>query len=197
MDTEANTAKVTNPARPAARATVKNAEATVTVAERALGRQSGNAVSDMDVHLAKIRVLRDDVAIADDELAAARQGLKGIPAKLPANVLDPTAKRAKPHLAARALQMVCRLLAYNAELDLARHLNVYLADNDEYRAIARNLLHLGGRITFEHKRITVTLDRPNSPKVARALGRFLDELAAGTPAHLAGDRRPITYLMTP
>jgi hypothetical protein len=192
MDAEANTAKVTNPARRAARATVNNAEAAVTEAERVLGRQSGNAVSDMDVHLAKFRVLRDDVAIADDELEAARQGLKGIPAKLPANVLDPAAKRAKPHLAARALQMVSRLLAYNAELDLARHLNPYLADNDEYRAIARNLLHLGGRITFERKRITVTLDRPNSPKVARALGLLLGELAAGTPGHLAGDRRPIT-----
>jgi len=27
--------------------------------------------------------------------------------------------------------MVCRLLAYNAELDLARRLNLYLADPDE------------------------------------------------------------------
>ena len=65
------------------------------------------------------------------------------------------------------------------------------------RAIARNLLHLGRRITFERKRITVTWDRPNSPKVARALGLLLDELAAGTPGHLAGDRRSITYLLTP
>lgn len=47
----------------------------------------------------------------------------GLPAKLPANELDPNAQRAKPALAARALQMVCRLLAYNAELDLARRLN--------------------------------------------------------------------------
>ena len=126
---------------------------------------------------------------------AARAGLKPIPAKLPANELDPGAGRAKPRLAARALQMVCRLLAYNAELDLARHLNAYLDDPDEYRAIARNLLHLGGRITFERRRITVTLDRPGSPRVARALGQLLDEIATGTSAHLAGDRRPIVYLM--
>lgn len=88
--------------------------------------------------------------------------------------------------------MVCRLLAYKAELDLARHLNTYLADNDEYRAVARNLLHLGGRIAFEHRRIVVTLGRPGSPRIARALSLLVDELNT-EPAHLLGDRRPITY----
>jgi hypothetical protein len=92
--------------------------------------------------------------------------------------------------------MVCRLLAYNAELDLARHLNAYLADNDEYRAITRNLLHLGGTIAFGPRSITVTLDRPGSPRVAKAVGQLLGELAAGAPAHLAGDERPISYQMT-
>ena len=91
---------------------------------------------------------RDDVAIAKDALAEAKAGLQGIPAKLPRNEIDPDAELAKPALAARALQMDCRLLAYNAELDLARRLNAYLCDDDEYRAIARNLLHLGGTITY-------------------------------------------------
>jgi hypothetical protein len=133
--------------------------------------------------------------MANDDLEEARDGLKGIPAKLFANELDPNAERAKPRLAARALQMVCCLLAYNAELDLARHLNAYLADNNEYQAIARNLLHLGGRIAFARWRVTVTLDRPSSPRVARALDQLLDELATGSPAHLADDRRPIVYQM--
>jgi hypothetical protein len=91
--------------------------------------------------------------------------------------------------------MVCRLLAYNAELDLARHLNAYLADNDEHRAITRDLLHIGGRIAFAHQQVTVTLDRPSSPRVARALDQLLDELATGSLAHLADDRRPIVYQM--
>jgi len=65
--------------------------------------------------------------------------------------------------------MVARLLAYNAELDLARHFNTYLSDDDEYRAITANLLHLGGTIAFGRRRITVTLDQPSSPRVARAL----------------------------
>jgi hypothetical protein len=37
--------------------------------------------------------------------------------------------------------------------------------------------------------------RPGSPRVARALGQLLGELAAGAPAHLAGDKRPISYQM--
>jgi hypothetical protein len=89
--------------------------------------------------------------------------------------------------------MVCRLLAYNAELDLARALNTYLGDNDEYRAITRNLLHLGGMVAFERTQITVTLDRPGAPRIASALSRLLDQLNSGPPVHLVGDRRPIVY----
>jgi hypothetical protein len=88
--------------------------------------------------------------------------------------------------------MVCRLLAYNAELDLALRINTYLADPDEYRAITRNLLHLSGRITYHPRQITITLDQPNSPRIARALHQLITELNT-KPAHLPGDHRPINY----
>ncbi len=101
--------------------------------------------------------------------------------------------RAKPRLAARALQMVCRLLAYNAELELARHLHEYLDDDNEYRAVARNLLHLGGTVSYQSHRIVVTLDRPDVPRVARALGQLLVEVETAPPACIAGDGRPISY----
>jgi len=194
MDVEANTAKVTNPARRSARVKVNEAQTVLAEAERALGRQADDRVVPMDEHLAEMRARRDDLALAKDDLEAARQGLKPYrPSSPPTSSTQRQA--AKPRVAARALQMVCRLLAYNAELDLARHLNAYLDDNDEYRAITRHLLHLGGRINFDRRRITVTLDRPNSPRVTRALSQLLDELADGPPAHLAGDRRPISYQM--
>jgi hypothetical protein len=61
----------------------------------------------------------------------------------------------------------------------ARHLKAYLADNDEYRAIAGNLLHIGSRIAFVCRRVTVTLGGQSSRRVARALGQLLDKLAAG------------------
>jgi len=92
----------------------------------------------------------------------------------------------------KALQMVLRLLAFNAEAWLAEHLNAYLADPDEYRAITRNLLHHSGQLDYTPDQITVTLDRPDSPRLARALALLTDELN-NTPARLPGDPRPLTY----
>ena len=58
--------------------------------------------------------------LAIDEPAEGKEVLTGMPGMLPGNELDPNVKRAKPALASRALQIFCRLLAYEAELDLAR-----------------------------------------------------------------------------
>src|SRR5664279_568129 len=185
MDLEPNTAKTKNPARRQARANVHAAEAALTTAQAALGHHAHANTPDLDE-------LRAHITTAEHDLANARADLKPIPAKLPANQLDPNAKRAKPRLAQRTLQMVCRLLAYNAELDLARRLNTYLADPDEYRAITRNLLHLAGRITYHPRQVTVTLDRPDTPRVAHALHQLTNELNS-KPAHLPGDHRPIIY----
>jgi len=192
MEIEEDTAMVTNPARRAGRQKVAAATSTLADAERALGQRAGEPSADAEAYVAGMRSARDEVAMARDELAEAKASLKGVSAKVERSSLDPGAKRAKPVLAARALQMVCRLLAYNAELDLARRLNVYLGDPDEYRAIARNLLHLGGRITYGRRGITVNLDRPDSPRIARALGLLVQELNL-RPPRLAGDHRTITY----
>ena len=83
--------------------------------------------------------------------------------------------------------------ASEAELDLAHRLNNYLDDIDEYRAITRNLLHLGGTITYEHRAIVVSLDRPDSPRVARAVAELVAELNDSPAVHLAGDQGPLTY----
>ncbi len=190
MDTEVNKAKVTNPVWCTARTAVRTPGAALAEAERALGRETESHQGDLEAHLAQVRVLRDDVVIARDRLDEEHAGLKGVRARLPANELGPHVTRSRPRLAAPALQMVCRLLAHDAELHLARALNTKVGD-DEYRAIARNLLHLGGTVAFERRQITVTLDRPGAPRVATALGQLLDQLAAGPPAHLAEDRRPI------
>lgn len=195
MEEESNTAKVKNPARTQALSERAAARTALADAERALGRLADGGVGDVTEHLAALSAQRDEITIAKDTLEEANARLKAIPAKLPANEVDPGAMRAKPRFAARALQMVCRLLAYNAELDFARHLNAYLGDDDEYRAVARHLLHLGGTVSYQKDRIVVTLDRPDVPRVARALGELLAEIATAPPARLAGDGRPISYRM--
>jgi hypothetical protein len=148
---------------------------------------------DLRARLAQTRLLCDDVVIARDRLDEERQEMKGVPAKLSANEIDANAKRSRPRLAARALQMVCRLLAYNAKFDVTRALNTYPGDDDEYRAINRNPLHLGGTVAFERDQTNVTLDRPGAPRIARSLSWLLDQLNSARPVHLVGDRRPIVY----
>jgi hypothetical protein len=88
--------------------------------------------------------------------------------------------------------MVLRLLAFNAEARLAEHLHAYLADPNQYRAILRNLLHLGGHVAYTTNAITITLDRPERPRVARAL-QLLTEEPNATPTVTPTDPQPLTH----
>jgi hypothetical protein len=90
--------------------------------------------------------------------------------------------------------VVLRLLAHNAENWLATHLNAYLRDDDEYRAITRQTIIRGiaGTITYTRRRITVELEPPAAPRVTRALALLIEEINV-TPPALPGDTRPITY----
>ena len=94
--------------------------------------------------------------------------------------------------------MVLRLMAHNAEHWLSNHLNAYLRDDDEYRAITRETIirGLAGTITFAPAAVTVTLQRPAAPRIARALELLPDEINAD-PSAIPGDTRPITYQITP
>jgi hypothetical protein len=191
MDLHPDTRKVPNPARVAARKSVKAAEAELITAERALPQllAGGGSPKQMNAALPK---LHKQIEIAASALEQAKTDLRPIPAKVAATELDPNAQRARPRLQRRGLQMVLRLLAFNAEAWLAEHFNAYLTDPNEYRAILRHLLRLGGQIDYSSTAIVVTLDRPDSPRVARALTLLTQELNA-SPANLPGDRRPLTY----
>lgn len=195
MDTAPDTAKVANPARATARKTLKDAEAELIAAERALPHLLGGGGTPKQLNAA-LPGAHARIRHAQNSLDQAKAALAPVPAKVAATDLDPDAKRARPHLARRGLQMVLRLLAFNAEAWLAEHLNAYLADPDEYRAITRHLLHQGGHVDYTPTGITVTLDRPDTPRIARALTLLTDELNH-TPPHLPGDTRPITYQVSP
>ena len=191
MDIGPDTRKVTNPARIAARKTLAAAHDELATAERALPQLLAGPGSPKQKNAALPGVhARIEAAIA--AAGHAKAALRPIPAKVLATDLDPDAQLARPHLGCRGLQMVLRLLAFNAEAWLAEHFNAYLADPNEYRAILRNLLHLGGQVGYTTKAITITLDRPDSPRVAHALQLLTEELNA-TPATMPGDYRPLTY----
>ena len=194
MELGPDTRKVSNPARVAARKTVKAAEANMITAERALPQMLAGPATPKQMNAALPKVHKQ-IEIATRALEQAKTDLHPIPAKVAATDLDPDAQRARPRLERRGLQMVLRLLAFNAEAWLAEHFNAYLTDPNEYRAILRNLLRLGGHIDYTTTAITVTLDPPDSPRVARALTLLAEELNA-LGASLPGDRRTLTYQLT-
>jgi hypothetical protein len=192
MNLAPDTTLVRNPERTKALSRLRENEQTIAALEQRIGQHLTTTATTDTNPAQTLCMLQADLHTARADTLTASAALKPIPAKLPANIVDPDAQRATPRVNRRALQTVCRLLAYNAELDLARALNTYLADPDEYRAITRNLLHQPGHIHYTPTIITVTIDQPHAPRIARALNLLIDQLN-NDPPKLAGDNRKITY----
>ena len=195
---ETNTKLIRNPARDQANAAVRDAEKTLAAAERGLAALLADPGLAPAAKNARIPGLQEDITRARAAAAAAVTARKPIPAKLPASDIDPDAETALLRAGRRGLQMVLRLLAHNAEHWLSGHLNAYLRDDDEYRAITRQTIirGLAGTITWTPAAITVTLDQPGSARVTRALALLIDEINA-TPPAMPGDSRPITCHLAP
>ncbi len=184
-----------NPERKAGRARLRSAEQALAAAERELATLLTTPELSATAKNTAIPAAENKITQARDAVTAAKAALRHIPAKLPASQVTPGAQKAILRTRRRSLQMVLRLLAAAAEHWLGNRLNDYLRDPDEYRAITRHLLHLGGTITRTPRTITVTLDPPAAPRIARALALLLDEINA-TPPRMPGDTRPITYRLT-
>jgi hypothetical protein len=195
---EASTKVTGNPARKAANARLRDAEKVLAGAREAYAAMLADpAIPASDKNARGIPAAQEKIARAEQKLTVAKKDRDVIPAKLPANVIDPAAQVAVLRAGRRGLQMVLRLLAHNAEHWLASHLNAYLRDDDEYRAITRQTIirGLAGTITYTPDRITVELQRPGAPRVARALALLIEEINH-TPPAMPGDTRPITYQLT-
>ena len=195
---ETNTKLTRNPARDQANAAVRDADKTLAAAERGLAALLADPGLTPAAKNARIPGLEKNITRARAAAATAVTARKPVPAKLPASDINPDAKTALLRAGRRGLQMVLRLLAHNAEHWLSGHLNAYLRDDDEYRAITRQTIirGLAGTITYAPAAITVTLEQPASRRVARALELLLDEINADPPA-IPGDTRPINYQITP
>ena len=195
MDLVVDERAVANPQRAAAKVVLGALQTELAATETALGVTFATP-GHSDAKLAELARLKNRRAMIVDEIDEAKAELRCHRAKLAAAELRPGATRALPRLGRRSMQMVLRLLAYNAELWLSERLNAYLADPDEIRAITRHLLHQPGSISYQVDAITVNIDRPDQPRIARALRLLTEELNA-TPATIPGDNRPITYKISP
>ena len=195
-DIEINTRLIDNPARRQANLQVKAANTDLADTERALAQLLNDRTLTTAVLNRKLGPAHTKIEKAKKALTAAETARDTHPAKLPANQIDPDARRALLRTTRRALQMVLRLLAYNGEHWLATHLNAYLRDTDEYRAITRETILRGltGSITYTTDTITVDLQAPDSPRVTQALTLLLQEIN-NTPPRIPGDPRPITYTL--
>src|SRR6266705_3390468 len=194
---EDDTHLIDNPGRKTARARLREAGEALHGAQRDLAALLTSTELPAAEKNKAIPAAEKKITTAQAALTTAKAALKPVPARLPANKVTPGAQKAVLRTRRRSLQMVLRLLAAAAEHWLGNRLNNYLRDPDEYRAITRNLLHTGGTITCTPRAITVTLDPPAAPRIARALALLLDEISA-TPPRMPGDTRPITYqLATP
>jgi hypothetical protein len=195
---ETNTRPIDNPARTTANTQVKTLKTELAEAEQSLARLLTDRTLTVTALNRKLTTTQNSIAATRKTLTTAEKTRDAIPAKLPTNIIDPTAPRALLHTTRRALHMVLRLLAYNSEHWLSARLNAYLRDPNEYRAITRQtiLRHLTGTITYTPTHITVTLNPPDNPIITRALTLLLNEINT-TPPHLPGDTRPITYTLTP
>jgi hypothetical protein len=190
--TEDDSHLIANPERTAGRARLREAEAALAAARQDLAVLLADPALTAAAKNTAIPTAEKKITRASDAVTAAKAALKAIPAKLPANQVTPGAQKAILRTRRRSLQMTLRLLAAAAEHWLGNQLNDYLRDPNEYRAITRHLLHLGGTITCTPRVITVTLDPPAAPRIVRALALLIDEINA-TPPRMPGDTRPITY----
>src|SRR6266851_2606987 len=198
-DEVVNTKLKANPAYATARKAETAAKTALAAAEIALAKLlADRTITPAAKNSVLIPRAQKEIGTCRQKLEAAQAERKKHPAKLPANEIDPAATRAILHINRRCLQLTLRLLAANAEHYLARHLNAYLDDDDEYRAITRETIirGLGGTITYTPRNVTVTLDRPGQPRIARALALLLAEINTRPPI-LPGDGRPITYTQSP
>jgi hypothetical protein len=191
-----NAKLIRNPARDNANAAIRAARAGLAEAERTLGAIPADPALTIAEKNTAIRAAEQKITAAQHNVTTLTTARDKIPTELPANVINPGAQRALLRARRRGLVMVLRLLAYNADTWLADHLNAYLQDNNEYRALTRSLMHQAGTITYTPQQVTVTLDRHHQPRLNRALACLADELNH-TPPRIPGDHRPIIYQLSP
>jgi hypothetical protein len=189
---------IKNPARKAANTSLKSARAALDTARAGYSAMlSDPAIPTAEKNKTLISQHQQNIETAQRAVRHAGAARDAVPAEIAANQADPEAVRAIHATSRRALQMLLRLTAANAEHWLAAQLNATLNDDDEYRSITRNLIRqTPGTITYTPRAIAVRLDRPHHAPTAAAVEALLSQLNA-SPPRMPGDPRPVSYALAP
>jgi hypothetical protein len=184
---------VPNPARTAAAARVRQAEAAARAAETARDAallQLRSPAPGQAAYLTNqvINALAAPVEDAWRELDEAGQAAAAIPARIPLGTLAPDMVRLDAET--KQITHAIRMAAYNAQTLLARALaGHYARAGDEAYALIREALAASGDICPGNGQLLIRLDPLTAPRRTQALAALCDQLTA------AGARYPGTDLV--
>ena len=183
---------VPNPARKAAAARIRAAEAAAQAAETARDAtllELRSPAPGQAAYLTNqvINALASPVEAALRELDEADQAAAAIPARVPLGTLSPDMVRLETEV--KQIIHAIRMAAYNAETALAHALHGHYARAaDEAYAVIREALAVSGDIQPGDGELLIRLD-PLTPRRTQALAALCDQLTA------AGARYPGTGLI--
>jgi hypothetical protein len=172
---------VPNPARKAAAARVRLAEAAAQAAETArdaalLQLRSPAPGQPATITNQVINVLAAPVEAACRELDEADQAAAAIPARVPLGALSPDMVRLDAEV--KQITHAIRMAAYNAETALARALHGHYARAaDEAYAVIREALAVSGDIQPGDGELLIRLDPLTAPRRTQALAALCDQLS--------------------
>jgi hypothetical protein len=184
---------VPNPARKAAAARIRAAEAAAQAAEAARDAallQLRSPAPGQAAYLTNqvINALAAPVEAAWRELDDADQAAAAVPARVPLGALSPD--MARPDAEVKQITHAIRMAACNAETALARALHGHCARaGDEAYALIREALTTSGDIRPGPGELLIQLDPLTAPRRTQALAALCDQLTA------AGARYPGTDLV--
>jgi transposase-like protein len=173
---------VPNPAKKAAAARVRQAEAAAQAAETARDAallQLRSPVPGQPAYLSNqvINALAAPVEAAWRELDEADQAAAAIPARIRLGALAPDMVRLDAEV--KQITHAIRMAAYNTETSLARALDGHYARaGDEAYAVIREALAVSGDIQPGDGELLIRLDPLTAPRRTQALAALCDQLTA-------------------
>jgi hypothetical protein len=191
---------VPNPAKKAAAAQVRHAEALAAAAE-----------AQRDTSLAALRNpppgqpalitnrmlngLNAPVEAARRELEEAENAAAAVPARIRLGEIAPDMVRLEAEV--KQITHAIRMAAYNAQTTLARALHGHYARaSDEAHALIREALTASGDIIPGHGELLIRLDPLTAPRRTQALATLCDQLTQAR-AHYPGTRLVLRYEVKP